>query len=131
MALNEPNLTKFKFLSKSDFGQWHLMAYFYKKMIFTKTCYKTHNGDFLTIIGAFMTWKHYLKGYKHAVLVLTDYNNFHQFKNTISISFCHIRWAQELSRYHFRIYYCQDKVNKAANALFRFSQRRHDKKTKL
>lgn len=34
-----------------------------------------------------------------------------------------VRWAQELSRYHIRIDYCQEKANAAADALFRFPQR--------
>lgn len=34
-----------------------------------------------------------------------------------------VRWAQELSRYHIRIDYCQEKANAVADALFRFPQR--------
>ena len=33
-----------------------------------------------------------------------------------------VRWAQELSRYHFQIDYCESKANGAADALSRFSQ---------
>ena len=44
-------------------------------MIFAKTCYKTHNGEFLAIVETFKTWRYYLEGYKYEVLVLTDYNN--------------------------------------------------------
>ena len=44
-------------------------------MIPAKTWYETYDGKLLTIVEAFKTWKHNLKGYKHKVLVLTDYNN--------------------------------------------------------
>ena len=42
---------------------------------------------------------------------------------TKSLSSRQVRWAQKLSRYHFRIYYCQEKANGAADALFRYPQR--------
>ena len=74
-------------------------------MIPTKTRYKTHDGELLAIVGAFKTWRRYLKGCKHEVLVLTDHNNLRRFMDTKSLSFRQVRWAQELSRYHFRIDY--------------------------
>ena len=43
--------------------------------------------------------------------------------DTKSLSSRQIRWAQELSRYHFRIDYRQGKANGAADALSRFPQR--------
>ena len=48
-----------------------------------------------------------------------------------SLSFKQVRWAQELSKYHFRIDYHQGKANGAIDALFRFSQKSPDKKKKL
>ena len=41
--------------------------------------------------------------------------------NTKSLSSRQVRWAQELSKYYFQINYYQNKANKAANALSRFS----------
>ncbi len=43
--------------------------------------------------------------------------------DTKSLSSRQVRWAQELSRYHFRIDYRQGKANGAADALFRYPQR--------
>ena len=43
--------------------------------------------------------------------------------DTKSLSSKQVRWAQELSRYHFRIDYHQGKVNGAANALSQYPQR--------
>ncbi len=48
-----------------------------------------------------------------------------------SLSSRQVRWAQELSRYHFRIDYCQGKANVAANALSRFPQRSQAKEETL
>ena len=92
-------------------------------MIPAETCYKTHNGELLAIVKVFKTWRHYLEGCKHEVLVLTDYNNLCQFMDTKSLSSRQVRWAQELFQYHFRIDYRQGKANRAADALSRYPQR--------
>ena len=43
--------------------------------------------------------------------------------DTKSLSSRQVRWAQELSRYHFQIDYRQGKANGAADALSRYPQR--------
>ena len=73
-------------LNRSDFSQWYPVAYFSKKMIPAKTQYKTHNAELLAIVKAFKTWRYYLKGCKHKVFVLTNYNNLRRFMNTKSLS---------------------------------------------
>ena len=61
--------------SKSEIGQWHLVAFFCWKIIPVKTRYKTYNQELLAIVETFKTWRHYLKGCKYEVFVFTDYNN--------------------------------------------------------
>ena len=107
------------------------MAYFLRKMIPAETWYETHNSELLAIIEAFKTWKYYLESCKHKVLVLTDYNNLRRFMDTKSLSSRQVRWAQELSRYHFRIDYRQGKANGAADALSRFPQRNQAEEDEL
>ena len=51
--------------------------------------------------------------------------------DTKSLSSRQVRWAQELSRYHFRIDYRQGKANGAADALSRFPQRNENEEEKL
>ena len=92
-------------------------------MIPAETRYEIHDGELLAIVEAFKTWRHYLEGYKHEVLVLTDHNNLHRFMDTKSLSSKQVRWAQELSRYHFRIDYYQGKENRADDALSQYPQR--------
>ena len=65
------------------------------------------------------------------MLVLTDHNNLCCFMDTKSLSSRQVRWAQELSRYHFRIDYRQGKANAAADALSRFPQRSQDEEDEL
>lgn len=69
-------------------------------MILDETRYKTHNGGFLVIIKIFTTWKHYLEGYKHKILIFTNYNNLQRFIDTKNLSFRQVCWAQILLKYH-------------------------------
>ncbi len=108
---------------KSEIVQWHPVAFFSQKMIPAETRYKTYNQKLLAIVKAFKTWRHYLEGYKYEVLVLTDHNNLCQFIDTKSLSSCQVHWTQELSRYQFRIDYCQEKANVVADTLSRFPSR--------
>ena len=70
----------------SDSGQWNPVAYFFRKMIPAETRYQTHDGELLAIVKAFKTWRHYLEGCKHKVLVLRDHNNLCWFMDTKSLS---------------------------------------------
>ncbi len=83
----------FNQLTLDDLDRWHLVALFFRKMIPTETQYETHDGELLAIVEAFKTWRHYLEGYKHEVLVLTDYNNLKQFIDMKSLSSRQVRWA--------------------------------------
>ena len=112
----------------NDLGQWHLVAYFLRKMIPVKIRYKTHDGELLAIVKAFKTCWHYLESCKYKVFVFTDHNNLCRFINTKSLSSRQVRWAQELIRYPFWIDYYQSKVNGAVDALSRFSQRENKEK---
>ena len=90
---------------KSDLGQWHPVAFFFRKMIPVETRYKIHNSKLLAIVKVFKTWRHYLKGCKHKVLVFTDHNNLRHFMDTKNLSSRQVCWAQELFYYHFCIDY--------------------------
>ena len=71
---------------KANLGQWHPVEFFFKRMIPTKTWYKTYNGELLAFVEAFKTQHHYLKSYKHEVFILTNYNNLRCFMDTKSLS---------------------------------------------
>ena len=73
-------------VTKTDLGQWHPVAFFSRKMIPAETRYETHDGELLAIVEAFKTWRHYLEGCKHEVLVLTDHNNLRCFMDIKSLS---------------------------------------------
>lgn len=62
------------------------MAFYFQKMILTKTWYEIHNGKLLAIVEVFKTWRHYLKDCNHKVAILMDYNNFHRFMDIKNLS---------------------------------------------
>ena len=55
-------------------------------MIPAEIRYETHNGELLVIVETFKTWRYYLEGCKHEVLVFIDYKNLRQFMDTKSLS---------------------------------------------
>ena len=55
LTFDQVTLDSESILTKSDFDQWHSVAYFSRKMIPTETCYETHNDEFLAIVEAFKT----------------------------------------------------------------------------
>ena len=63
--------------------------------------------------------------------MLANFNNLRRFRDTTSLSSRQVCWAQELSRYHFRIDYRQGKANGAADALSRLLQRNSDEEKVL
>ncbi len=100
-------------------------------MIPAETRYETHDVKLLAIVEAFKTWRYYLEGCKHEVLVLTDHNNLQRFMDTKSLSLRQVWWAHELSRYYFRIDYRQGKANRAADVLSQYPQRSAKEKETL
>ena len=105
-------------LTSDNSGRCHPIAFFSQKMILIETRYETYDSELLAIIKAFKTWRYYLKGFWHGILVLTNHNNFRRFIDIKNLSSKQVYWAQELSCYYFQINYCQSKANGAADALF-------------
>ena len=97
---------------------WHLIAYHFKKMIFAKCNYETHDKKLLTIIHFFKHWRHYLKSAQHEVLILIDHKNLNRFMIITQLFLKQIRWVQKLSRYNFVIDYRLDAKN-STNDLFK------------
>ena len=81
----------FSQLILNDLGQWHPVAFFLRKMIPAEIRYKTHNGELLAIVEAFKTWKQYLEGSQHEMLILTDHNNLRLFMETKNLSSRQVR----------------------------------------
>ena len=48
-------------LTLDNLGRWHPVAFFLQKMISAETRYETYDGELLTIVKAFKTWRHCLE----------------------------------------------------------------------
>ena len=72
-------------LTLNNLDQWHPVAFYSQKLILAKTRYKTHNGELLAIVEAFKIWQHYVKDFKHKVLIFTDHNKLCSFIDTKSL----------------------------------------------
>ena len=69
-------------LTSDNFDQWNLITFYSQKMILAKIWYETHDVKLLPIVNVFKTWRQYLEGCKHKVLVLTNHNNLRRFMDT-------------------------------------------------
>lgn len=67
----------FNQLVLDDSGQWHLVIFFFRKIISAETWYKTYNGKLLAIIETFKIWCHYLEHCKYKVFIFSNHNNFY------------------------------------------------------
>ena len=105
----------------------HPVAYYSQNIISAKRRYETYDAELLAIIEVFINWCQYLGSCQYKVLVLSDYKNLCSFIDTKSLSFRQVRWAKELSRYHFYIDYCQCRANRVEDILFRYPQRSQGK----
>ena len=92
----------------NDQAQWHSIAFYFKKIIFAKTKYSTHDQELLIVIESFKQWKHYLKEIQLIVIVVSNHNNLKYFMITISLNKRQIKWILLLKEYVFEIKY---KVN--------------------
>lgn len=59
--------------AKSKIDIWHPVVFLSRKIISAKTWYKTYDQEVQAIVDAFKSWRHYLKGCKYEVLVLTNH----------------------------------------------------------
>jgi RNase H-like domain found in reverse transcriptase len=61
---------------------WHPVAFWSRKLTGAERNYSTHDGKLLAIVQAFKNWRHYLKGSRFTIEVITDYNNLRYFIET-------------------------------------------------
>ena len=62
-------------------GDWHPCAYLSKTFDQTQRNYDIANRKLLVIITALETWRHYLQGSPHTVMILSDHKNLTYFKS--------------------------------------------------
>ena len=67
------------------------------KLVQAKLNYNIHNKELLAIMIAFKTWRVYLEGAKHIILMKMDHKNLTFFMTTKELMWKQARWAEVLS----------------------------------
>ena len=93
------------------------MIYFSQKMISAECNYKIYNKELLTIVQIFEKWHSELKDFKYSVQMLSDHKNLKYFKTFKLLNCWQTHWSEYLFRFDFKIVYCSDKLNSAADIL--------------
>jgi hypothetical protein len=88
---------------KQNDSQWHLVAFYLRKLISAETRYETHNLEILAIVNAFKMWRYYLEGTQKPVVVWSDHVNLRTFMSTKELSKRQARWAERLAAFDFVI----------------------------
>ncbi|SLM36316.1 gag-pol polyprotein [Lasallia pustulata] len=69
--------------------------------------------ELLAIVEAIHHWRHYCRGARHLIVVLTDHANLVWFMTTPNPTRRQLKWAKKLAEYDFNITYREGKKNPA------------------
>jgi transposase InsO family protein len=99
---------------------WHPVAFFSKTMQPAELNYDIHDKEMLAIILSLGEWRAELEGLQKApLMVYSDHRALEYFMTTKKLSARQARWAEYLSRYHFKLAYRTGRSNERADALSR------------
>ena len=65
---------------------WLPVAYYSKKLLDTETRYGTGEQELFAIVEAMHHWRHYCRGARHPIVVLTDHANLVWFMTTLNLT---------------------------------------------
>jgi transposase InsO family protein len=100
-------------------GLWRPVAYFSKTMLPAECNYTIHDKELLAIVRAFEQWRAELQALDEPLKVYSDHKALEYFMTKRDLSARQARWAELLSRFHFRIQYQTAAQNQKADALTR------------
>ena len=92
-------------LSQFHGKRLHPVAFYSRKLSPVEQNYDIHSKELFAIVIVFMEWRHYLEGTEKPVTVFTDHQNLQYFLTMKVWSHRHIRWAQKLCGFNFKIVY--------------------------
>jgi len=107
---------------------WHLVTYYFRKLLLAKQNYNIHDKKLLAIIAALEAWRVYIERALE-LTILIDYKNLLHFITTKELNRRQVRWFKKLRQYKFKILYILEKENDRANALSRRSNHIKTKKS--
>ena len=105
----------------------HPIAYHSRKFNKHEINYEIHDKELLAIVSAFKTWRRYLEGAQHRVLIYTDHRNLEWFASNKPLNRRQPRWALELDGFDFVVIYRPGIKNGKPDALSRRSEYRPEK----
>ena len=94
-------------------AHWHPVAFWSRKMTPAKRNYRAGDLEMLAIVAACRQWRHYLKGAKGTITVLTDHANLQTFLSNEELNRRHAQWWEKLSGFVLRIKYRPGLANPA------------------
>jgi RNase H-like domain found in reverse transcriptase/Integrase zinc binding domain len=100
-------------------GRWKPILFYSRKLTPAEMNYTTPDKEMLAIVQMFKKYQHYLRETKYLVVVKTDHRNLTYFMTTKELNARQARWAEELTKYNFRIEHVKGKENVVADALSR------------
>ena len=99
---------------------WHLVTYYFRKLLLAEQNYDIHNKKLLAIIAVLEAWKVYTEK-ASKLIILTDHKNLLHFTTLKELNRRQVRWSKKLEQYKFKILYILEKENGKADALSRRS----------
>ena len=101
-------------------GRWHPVAFFSKTMQPAELNYDIHDKEMLAVVLSLGEWRAELEGTQETPFqIYSDHRALEYFMTTKKLSARQARWAEYLSRYHFKLAYRAGKSNERADALSR------------
>jgi hypothetical protein len=95
----------------------HSVTYLSRTFSDTELNYDTHDKELMAIYKAFKAWRHYLKGPKVLIDVVTDHKNLEYFCTTRILCRRQARWSIFLSRFNMVIRFRSHRLGTKPDAL--------------
>jgi hypothetical protein len=108
----------FQLIEKID--QWHLIAFFFRKMFAAKRNYEIKEEKMLVMIESCRVFRHYVKKALFSIQMLIDHVNLNSFFKNKELNKKKTWWWKKLNDLDFHIEYKSNKLNFANNSFRRF-----------
>jgi RNase H-like domain found in reverse transcriptase/Reverse transcriptase (RNA-dependent DNA polymerase)/Integrase zinc binding domain len=100
-------------------GDRHPCAYLSKSLMKEQRNYDTRDRELLAIVQALKEWRHYIQGFGHTTIVLSDHDNLRHFKVPQTIGRQMVQWTLYLSEFDIKLVHIPGKKNIQADSLLR------------
>ena len=114
-----------------DDGMLHPCGYFSQSLNPAELNYEIYDKEMLAIVASLKDFRAYLQGNAVEGTVWTDHKNLIYFTTTKELNSRQARWAEQISKYNFKVVYRAGKSNTKADALSRRSDLREGERDTL